>query len=71
MYEELTIFDRIPHSYSENIKVNVIEMTPEPDKKEMGIIKWKFDLKGLDEKVIHYKYNVEYKKDITITPSLP
>ena len=69
--DELTLYDKIPHSSSENIKVDVEEINPEPDKMELGILKWKIDLKGLEEKLIQYKYFVEYKKGITITPSLP
>ncbi|HEY0090373.1 MAG TPA: mucoidy inhibitor MuiA family protein, partial [Candidatus Lokiarchaeia archaeon] len=69
--EELTIYDKIPHSSSENIKVEIIEINLEPTKKELGVLKWKLNTKGLNEKTIQYKYNVEYKKDIIITPSLP
>ena len=63
--------DRIPHSSSENIKVEVQEINPEPDKKELGVLKWNIYLKNIEEKVIQYKYFVDYKKGIIITPSLP
>jgi len=69
--EELVILDRIPHSSSENIKVEIESILPEPDKKELGILKWKLMTKDIVEKTINYKYYVEYKKGITITPSLP
>ena len=69
--EELTIYDRIPHSSSENIKVEMQEMNPEPNKKELGVLKWHINLKNIEEKVIQYKYFVYYKKGIIITPSLP
>jgi len=69
--EQLTIYDRIPHSSSENIKVEVEEINPELDKKELGVLKWNIDLKNIEEKVIQYKYFVDYKKGIIITPSLP
>ncbi len=69
--EDLTIFDRIPHSSSENIKVEIETIIPKPDKKELGVLKWKFNLKGIEEKSIQYKYFVEYKKGMSITPSLP
>ena len=68
--EDLTIYDKIPHSSSENIKVEMEEISPEPDKKKLGILTWKFNLKGLDEKTINYKYAVDYKKGIQITPAL-
>ncbi len=69
--DELTVLDRIPHSNSESIKVVVEGMIPEPNKKQLGVLKWKMNLKGVKEKVIKYKYFVEYKKGINITPSLP
>jgi uncharacterized protein (TIGR02231 family) len=69
--EQLTILDRIPHSSSEKIKVEIDEIDPEPDKKELGILKWKIPLEGMKDKTINYKYHVEYKQGITITPSLP
>ncbi|MHA1148357.1 MAG: mucoidy inhibitor MuiA family protein [Promethearchaeota archaeon] len=69
--EELTLMDRIPHSSHENIRVEVVDMPLEPDKKELGVLKWNLSLKGIKEKTIIYKYYIEYKKDIHITPPLP
>lgn len=69
--EDLTLYDKIPHSSSEYIKVEFQSIDPEPDKRELGILKWKFNLKGVAEKIIQYKYYVEYKKGIQITPPLP
>jgi uncharacterized protein (TIGR02231 family) len=69
--EELAVYDRIGHSNSENIKVELVEVIPEPLKKKLGVLKWKFVMKGVDEKIISYKYIVDYKKDIFITPALP
>ncbi len=69
--DDLVLLDRIPHSSHEGIKVEIESMIPEQDKIELGILKWKFNLKGINEKTINYKYFVEYKKGITVTPSLP
>jgi uncharacterized protein (TIGR02231 family) len=69
--EQLTILDRIPHSSSEKIKVEIEDIEPEPDKKELGILKWKIPMEDVKDKTISYKYYVEYKQGITITPSLP
>ncbi|MHA1148356.1 MAG: mucoidy inhibitor MuiA family protein [Promethearchaeota archaeon] len=69
--QTLTIYDRIPHSNSEKIKVDIEEIIPEPSKKELGILKWRLNLKGIDEKMIQYKYYIEYNKEITVTPPLP
>ncbi len=69
--EQLTILDRIPHSSSEKIKVEIEIIDPEPTKKELGILKWKISMEGVKDKTISYKYYVEYKQGIRITPSLP
>lgn len=69
--EELVIYDRIPHSTSEKIDVEIEEIQPDPDKQELGILKYKIPMKGVKEKEIRYKYYVEYKKDVEITPPLP
>ena len=64
------LVNRIKNS-SENIKVELQEMNPEPDKKELGVLKWNINLSNLEDKVIQYRYFVDYKKGIIITPSLP
>ncbi len=69
--EDLTLYDKIPHSSSENIKVEIENISPEPYKKKLGVLTWKFNLKGIDEKTVNYKYVVDYKKGIQITPPLP
>jgi len=69
--EDLTLYDKIPHSSSENIKVEIEEIVPDPSKKNLGVLKWKFNLKGIKEKTINYKYYIDYKKGIQITPPLP
>ena len=69
--DDLVLLDRVPHSSHEGIKVEIESMTPEQDKIELGILKWKFNLKGINEKIINYKYFVEYKKGIIVTPTLP
>jgi uncharacterized protein (TIGR02231 family) len=69
--EDLTLYDRIPHSSSENIKIEFESINPEPDKKELGILKWRTNMKGIQEKVIQYKYSIEYKQGININPPLP
>jgi len=56
---------------SENIKIEIIEINLEPTKKELSVLKSKLNTKGLKDKTIQYKYNIDYKKDIIITSSLP
>jgi hypothetical protein len=67
----LKLYDRIPHSNSDKIKVETDFEENPPAKVQMGIVKWKLDLKGIDNKAWKYRYVVNYDKNITITPSLP
>lgn len=69
--EPLTLYDKIPHSDSDKISVNLEEISLEPDKKELGVLKWKIEMKNKDKLVIEYKYTIEYKKGINIKPPLP
>ncbi len=66
----LKVYDRIPHSNSEKIKV--IPGFPDlaPNKRQMGILKWTIELKGIETKKIGYNYNVEWDREIQITPPL-
>ncbi len=67
----LKLYDRIPHSNSDKIKVETDFVENPPAKVQMGIVKWKMDLKGIDKKAWKYRYVVNYDKNITITPPLP
>ena len=68
---ELKIMDRIVHSDSEKIKVNITQMSTEPESKNLGILTWKLPLKGQKEIKLNYSYEVVYEKNMTITPNLP
>jgi hypothetical protein len=66
----LKVYDRIPHSNSEKIKVIPEYPDQAPNKDQMGILKWKIELKDVDSKKIRYNYDVEWDKEIQITPPL-
>jgi len=68
----LKIYDRIPHSNSDKIKIEPDFSEFEPTKKpKLGVIKWKMDLKDVDSVSWKYRYAVNYDKNITIDPPLP
>ncbi|MHA1870917.1 MAG: DUF4139 domain-containing protein, partial [Promethearchaeota archaeon] len=70
--EELILYDRIPYSISEKIKVKIEEISDEPNVNEMNVLKFVIPLKEIKEtKVISYRYSVIYEKNIKITPPLP
>jgi uncharacterized protein (TIGR02231 family) len=67
---ELTIIDQIPVSKSEEIEVEVDQITPQPipDKAsaEKGIMKWKLELASGEKKTIEVRYRVIYPKNTLI-----
>jgi len=67
----LKVYDRIPHSDSDKIKVLPEFLDRQPDKIRLGILKWKIELKDVDQLKITYKYAVEWDQSVTITPELP
>ena len=66
----LKVYDRVPHSNSEKIKVIPEYPDLAPTKVRMGVLKWKIELKALDTKKIRYNYSVEWDKEIQVTPPL-
>lgn len=67
---ELMIIDQIPVSKSEEIEVEVDQITPQPipDKAsaEKGIMKWKLELESGEKKTVEVRYRVIYPKNTRI-----
>ncbi|MHA1340561.1 MAG: mucoidy inhibitor MuiA family protein [Promethearchaeota archaeon] len=70
--EDLILYDRIPHSISEKIKVRITSISDEPATNTMNVMKFIIPLKEVkNKKVISYEYEVISEKDVEITPPLP
>ncbi len=67
----IKVMDRIPHSDSEKIKVDDKRMSPKPSETRLGILTWELDIPAGGETKITYEFEVEYPKEIQITPPLP
>jgi uncharacterized protein (TIGR02231 family) len=67
----LRIVDRIPHSDSEKITVQLDDFSHEYKTIELRVIEWELDIKTEEEVKIEYTYSVEWEKDIQIRPPLP
>ncbi|MDF1540516.1 MAG: mucoidy inhibitor MuiA family protein [Candidatus Thorarchaeota archaeon] len=68
---EIRIVDRIPHSSSEQIVVELKEPSHIPKKNELGVIEWELKVEPQGKISINYEYEVEWEKDIRINPPLP
>ncbi|MHA1654428.1 MAG: mucoidy inhibitor MuiA family protein [Candidatus Thorarchaeota archaeon] len=63
--------DRIPYSSSEKIRVSLRKTSVEYDKIELGLITWKLEIPPREEKRITYEFEVEWEREVSVTPPLP
>jgi uncharacterized protein (TIGR02231 family) len=64
---KIELVDRIPHSLSPEIDIKTTSIKPQPDKQELGILRWKLELKPGEETEVSYEYNVEWNRNNTVT----
>ncbi len=64
---KMELLDRIPHSLSPEIEVKINSIKPQPEKEELGILRWKLELAPEEEFKMNYEYNVEWNKNYTVT----
>ncbi len=68
----LEVWDRIPHSSSEKIKIKLLNVSEEPKEKDLGVLNWEFDLSLIkDKKTLSYSYEIQIEKDVNFFPPLP
>ncbi len=68
---EVMVVDRIPHSTSEKIVIELLNPTPVPKKSELGVLEWEVKVAPQKKTVITYDFEAEWEKDIRIQPPLP
>ncbi|MBD3405724.1 MAG: mucoidy inhibitor MuiA family protein [Candidatus Lokiarchaeota archaeon] len=71
--QEITIEirDRVPHSLNPAIEVKVDWEQLELESKDLGVMKWEEMIESGEKHQIEYQYEVEWEKDVTISPPLP
>lgn len=70
--DELIMYERIPHSVSEKIKVKFLEISETPSTNLLNVLKWVIKMDKVQrKKIIKYSYQVISDKDISIVPPLP
>jgi len=67
----IKVMDRIPHSDSEKIKVENRRFSPKPTEDKLGVLTWELDVPASGETKIAYSFQIDYPRDITITPPPP
>ncbi|MBM3253537.1 MAG: mucoidy inhibitor MuiA family protein [Candidatus Omnitrophica bacterium] len=65
---KFNLFDNIPISQNDQIKVKVLEISEKPKeenyKDKTGVMRWEFDLAPKEKKEIILRFQVEYPRDI-------
>ena len=71
--EQLILYERLPHSISERIKVKLGDFSDKYVRNVMNVFKFVVDLDKINgkKKVITYNYDVIYDKDVNVYPTLP
>ena len=59
----MIVLDQVPVSTSEEIEVNVLDVSGAKRNTETGEIKWEFIIKPVDKKELDLKYSVKYPKN--------
>jgi len=68
---QMRVVDRIPHSNSEKIHVEMKPMQIPTKKSELGVLEWEVTMDAEKELAIEYAFEVEWEKDVQIQPPLP
>ncbi|KXH72884.1 MAG: hypothetical protein AM326_00730 [Candidatus Thorarchaeota archaeon SMTZ-45] len=68
---DIQIVDRIPHSNSEKIVVELKPMDIAPKKNVLGVLEWEVKIEPEAELNINYGFEVEWERDLTLRPPLP
>lgn len=63
---DINVYDQIPLTAKDNIKVNVHEISGAEMNKETGLLNWKLKLKPGEKKELIIRYSVEYPKDLDL-----
>lgn len=65
---KVTVFDQVPVSRHEQIKVKLSESTPEPtEQSDLNILKWELQLPPQGSQEISYAFSVENPRELQVT----
>ncbi len=63
----IVLFDQVPVSRHESIKVKLLNASPTPDEQDdLNIMQWKLTLKPREKQVITFNFSVEHPRDLHV-----
>jgi uncharacterized protein (TIGR02231 family) len=68
---EMRIVDRIPHSNSEKVQIELKPTSVPLKKNELGVLEWEVKIEPQKELRIDYAFEVEWERGLTLRPPLP
>ncbi|MFX1368770.1 MAG: mucoidy inhibitor MuiA family protein [Promethearchaeota archaeon] len=68
---KVRVVDRVPHSLNPSIEVKIDWEKLGLEKQELGVMEWLIEMEPKSKKEIVYEYEVQWDRNITISPPLP
>jgi uncharacterized protein (TIGR02231 family) len=68
---KMRIVDRVPHSLNPSIEVKIDWEKLGLEKQELGVMEWLIEMEPKSKKEISYEFEVQWDRNITISPPLP
>ncbi|MGY5874758.1 MAG: mucoidy inhibitor MuiA family protein [Candidatus Thorarchaeota archaeon] len=68
---EIQIYDRVPHSLNPAIEVKIDWEKLGLKSNELGIMEWETSIQPGAKREIEYEYEVQWEKDVIVSPPLP
>ncbi|MDQ3704348.1 MAG: mucoidy inhibitor MuiA family protein [Chloroflexota bacterium] len=64
----VTLYDQFPVSRNEQIKSKLVEVKPPPvEQSELNILKWELPVAPEQKQVLHFEFEVDFPRDLTVT----
>ena len=64
----VTLYDQFPVSRNEQIKSKLLEVKPPPvEQSELNILKWELAVAPQQKQVLHFEFEVDFPRDLTVT----
>jgi len=68
---KIRVVDRVPHSLNPSIEIKIDWEKLALEKQELGIMEWLIEMEPKSKREITYEFEVQWDRNITISPPLP